>query len=134
MEESSACSCVVVALSLRFVCAKTWAALGPPILLPVGRYAALELCNNKGNAAAPDVIEALCAAVLVPVLCGIQRQFSQDLAGLPDFVLLRRRRRGSLDHAGERHFHRALFLSVGARRRTRRPPRQGAGGAMAKIL
>src|ERR1700693_5259154 len=96
--------------------AMTWAAPGPPILLPVRRYAALELCNNKGDAA-PDVIEALCATVLVPVFRGIQRQFSQNRAGLPDPVPLRRRRRVSPDHAGERHFHRALFLSVGARRR-----------------
>ena len=50
----------------------TWAAFGPPILLLVRHYAALELCNNKGDAA-PDVIEALCATVLVPVFRGIQR-------------------------------------------------------------
>src|SRR5450759_4835299 len=35
----------VVALSLRFVQAKTWSAPGPPIFLPAGRYAARELCN-----------------------------------------------------------------------------------------
>ena len=51
----------------------TWAAVGRPFLLPVGRYAARELCNNSGDAAAPDAVEALCAAVLVPVLRGIQR-------------------------------------------------------------
>jgi hypothetical protein len=66
MEESSASDFVLSE-------AMTWAAPGPPILLPVGRYAALELCNNSGDAAAPDVIEALCATVLVPVLRGIQR-------------------------------------------------------------
>jgi hypothetical protein len=65
MEESSASDFVLSE-------AMTWAAFGPPILLPVRRYAALELCHNKGDAAA-NVVEALCALVLVPVLRGIQR-------------------------------------------------------------
>ena len=45
----------------------------------------------------------------------------------------RRRGRGSADHARRGHLHRALLFPVGARRRTRRPLRQGGGGAAVEV-
>src|SRR6476620_1442913 len=64
------------------------------------------------HAIAPAVVEAVCPAVLVPVLRGIQRQFSQDRARFRNPVPVGQGRLGSPDHARERGLHRALLLSV----------------------
>ena len=87
------------------------------------------------HATAAPVVEALRALVLVPVLRRLQRQFSENLAGVPDPVRHRphRERGGGVDYARERDFHRALLHPVRARRRTGRPLRQGARGAVAQI-
>ena len=63
---------------------------------------------------------------------GVQRQFPQERAGLPDPVQDRRPRRRGADHARGRDLHRALLLSLRARRRIGRPLRQGGGGAAAQ--
>ena len=60
---------------------------------------------------------AVRAAVLVPVFRRLQRQFPQNVAGLPHPVQERGRRRRRADHAGERHLHRAVFRALGPRRR-----------------
>src|SRR6185312_9454732 len=81
---------------------------------------------------AADAVTALRAAVLVPVLLGIQRQFSEKRPGLPNLVQDRGRGRGNAHHARGGNVHCALFLPVRARRRNGRPLRQGGGGAAAQ--
>ena len=85
------------------------------------------------HAIAPAAVEAVCPAVLVPVLRGIQRQFSQDRAGFRNPVPVGQRRLGSPDYARERGLHRALLLSVRPRRPAGGSLRQGEGRTTVEI-
>ncbi len=65
------------------------------------------VCRNAG---APAAVEAIRAAVLVPVFRGIQRQFPQDRAGLCHSVPLRRARRRSPDYLASAVFIAPYFF------------------------
>ena len=65
-----------------------------------------------------DDVAALRAAVLVPVLLGVQRQLPQERARLPDPVQARGVANArSADHARRRGVHRAVLLPLRPRRR-----------------
>ena len=128
MAGNSACSSVASCLST------SWAARRPPIFMAQGARPRAGNFATLGAMPPPLLLSRRFAPLFcLPVLRGIQRQFSQDRAGVPDLVPLRRGRRGGVDHAGERDFHRALFLPIRARRRAGRPLRQSARRAMGEI-
>ena len=67
----------------------------------------------------PDDVAAVRAAVLVPVLLGVQRQFRSQYAGHAHSLPLWRRESPSRDPARDHRFHTALDPAFGARRRAR---------------
>src|SRR4029079_5895548 len=60
----------------------------------------------------PDDVPAFRAAVLVPVLLGVQRQLPQERAGVPHPVCAWRRQSRSADHAYRRRIHWTVLFSL----------------------
>ncbi len=94
-------------------------------LLGAGAWAVGPIERRKPHVLVPADDAALRAPVLDPILLGLQRQFSQERAGLPAGVQNRRSESRSSDATRGCGLHRALFFSFRARRGDGRPLRQG---------
>src|SRR5260370_20547818 len=90
--------------------------------------------ERKNHVLVPTDDAALRASVLDPVFLGIQRQFSQERAGLSHSVPYRRRPRPGPPHARRPGLHRAPFLPLPPPRRIPRPLRHSRGAAAASIF
>ena len=127
MEASSACSCVLSEAT------NLGRPTGPPIFIAGGRYPARELCNT--GAMPPPLMLSRRFAPLF--WCQFFAAFNDNFLKT-SLVFLILFRSGAADAEALITLASAIFIAPyfflsGARRRNRRPPRQGAGGAMAEI-